>query len=63
MIVVFWGDGIVTKEAQIAEMRELLVSNKSARSQQEVALHVLKAKLPDLNPKHNANRYQERVIL
>jgi hypothetical protein len=27
MIVVFWDDGIVTKEAQIAEMRELLVSN------------------------------------
>ena len=44
-MIVSWDDGIVTKEAQIAEMRELLVSNKSARFQQEVALHVLKAEL------------------
>jgi hypothetical protein len=47
MIVVFW------------ELRELIASSKNARFQQEVALHVMKAELADLNPTHNANRYQE----
>jgi hypothetical protein len=59
MIVVFWDDGVVSKEHQIAELRELIASSKNARFQQEVALHVMKAELADLNPTHNANRYQE----
>ena len=45
MIVIFYDDGSISKQHEIAEMRELLVSNKSARFQQQVALHVLKAEL------------------
>jgi hypothetical protein len=59
MIVVFYNDGTISKAEQIADLKELLASSKNARFQQEVALHVMKAELANLNATHNANRFQE----
>jgi hypothetical protein len=59
MIVVFYDDGTVSIGQQIADLKELRASSRVARFQQEVALHVLKAELADLNATHNANRFQE----
>lgn len=48
MIVVFWDDGEYPPEYQIADLRELIQSNKNATFQQEVALDVMKHDLADL---------------
>jgi len=66
MIVVFYDDGVVSPEWEVAELQELLRGNANATFQQEVALHVLQTQLADLkeeksrlNAKHNKGRYEE----
>jgi hypothetical protein len=58
-IIVFYDDGTISPEYEIADFQELLESNRKARVQQEIALHVMKAELADLNPTHNKGRYEE----
>lgn len=57
IIVVFWEDGEYPAEYEIADLRELLQSNKMAKLQQEIALHVMKAELADTPT--NMARYNE----
>lgn len=58
-IVIFWETGENPVEYQVAELRELIVDNRKARFQQEVALHVLKAQLADLNFTKNKEQWQD----
>ena len=44
---------------QMVQLEEFLSSIAAAKFQQEVALHVLKAELADLNITHNKGRYEE----
>lgn len=57
MIVLFWNDGVYGPEAKIADLQELLESAEVAKTQQEIALHMLKAEQADL--KATSGRYQE----
>jgi hypothetical protein len=52
-IVIFY------EEDPAADLVELLESVRAARFQQEVALHIAKRELADLNPSHNKGRYEE----
>lgn len=56
-VVIFWDDGTYPPEHQIADLQDLLQSNRQARFQQEVALHVMKAELADTPT--NMARYDE----
>jgi hypothetical protein len=58
-VVIFWETGEFPPEYEIANLTELLQSNRQAKLQQEIALHVMKAELADLNMKHNKGRYEE----
>jgi hypothetical protein len=52
-IVIFY------EEDPAADLVELLESVRNARFQQEVALHIAKRELADLNPSHNKARFDE----
>jgi hypothetical protein len=56
MLFVGWGDGTYPPEHEIADLKQLLLRQKGPRMQQEIALHVAKAELADLNPRHNKGR-------
>src|SRR5947209_8256347 len=58
-IVVFYDDGTYPAEYQIADLQEMLLSNRKAKLQMEIALHVMKSERADLNPKQNAGKYEE----
>src|SRR5258706_8561616 len=53
MIVIFHDDGNYPPEYQIADLKELLLSNNNATFQMEVALTVMKHDLADLKPATN----------
>src|SRR4051812_44237338 len=59
MLFVFFDDGAYTPEYQISELQELLEGQRNATRQIEIALHVLEYQRSDLNPKHNAQRFEE----
>src|SRR4051794_24352987 len=61
--ILFMGyeDGTYPAEYQIADLMELIAGQRNARLQQEIMLQVLKSELSDLNPKQNANAYQEKL--
>jgi predicted unusual protein kinase regulating ubiquinone biosynthesis (AarF/ABC1/UbiB family) len=58
-LIVFYDNGEVSPEYQIADIKELLESVQSAKFQQEVSLHILKAEIADLNRTHNKGRFEE----
>jgi hypothetical protein len=58
-IVVFWENGEYPPEYQLADLQELLKSVQAAKLQQDVALHVMKSDLADLNPTHNKGPYEQ----
>jgi hypothetical protein len=58
-IVIFYDDGTYPVVYQIVDLYEPLQSVRSAKFQQEVALHVAKSELADLNPLKNKGRFDE----
>jgi hypothetical protein len=59
LLFIAYEDGTYPPEYEIAELQELIAGQRAARLQLDIALHVLKAQLADLNPRHNKGRYEE----
>jgi hypothetical protein len=55
----FYDDGAYPLKYEIADFQELLRGNAAARFLQEIALHVAKSEMADLNPAHNKGRHDE----
>jgi hypothetical protein len=59
LIVTFYDDGTYPDPYTIVDLYEHLDSVRKAKFQQEVALHVAKSELADLNPLKNKGRFEE----
>lgn len=59
MLFIGYETGDFPVEYEIAALQEMLAGNRTARVQQEIALHVMQYELADLNPKHNKPKYDE----
>jgi hypothetical protein len=58
-IVIFYDDGTYPDAYTIVDLYEHLDSVRKAKFQQEVAMHVAKSELADLNPLKNKGRFEE----